>query len=142
MCNLVAVVLAATLTTVVVQAPRASLTLEVASTAAQRERGLMNRPKLPAHTGMLFIFRGDAPVQFWMKNTLVPLDMLFVAPDGSVRSVSRNVPIADPKTPDDLIPRVEGRGKYVIELPAGESARDGIAAGTRLTLPALPSAQP
>ena len=140
--SLVAVLLAATLATVVVQAPRATLTLEVASTAAERERGLMNRAKLPAHSGMLFVFRDDAPVEFWMKNTLVPLDMLFVASDGSVRSVSRNVPVVDPNTPDDLIPRVGGRGKYVIELPAGESARDGIVAGTRLPLPALPTPQP
>ncbi|MBV8198704.1 MAG: DUF192 domain-containing protein [Candidatus Eremiobacteraeota bacterium] len=142
MCNLAAVVLAATLPTVVLQTPRATLTLEVASTAAQREHGLMNRSNLPAHSGMIFIFRDDAPVEFWMKNTLVPLDMLFVAPDGMVRSVAPNVPVVDPKTPDQSIPRVDGRAKYVIELPAGEAARDGIVSGTRLHLPALPAAAP
>ena len=137
-----AMVLAATLPTVVVQAPRASLTLEVAATGAQREHGLMNRPKLPEHTGMLFVFSGDAPLEFWMKNTLVPLDMLFLGPDGTVRKIAANVPTADPKAPDALIPRESGTGKYVIELPAGESARDGIVRGTRLTLPVLPPAAP
>ncbi len=135
-------ILAALLPTIVVQAPRATLTLEVASTPAQRERGLMNRSSLAPHTGMLFVFASDAPVSFWMKNTLVSLDMLFIASDGVVRRVAADVPTVDPNIRDELIPRIAGEGKYVIELSAGEAARDGIVAGIRLSLPSLPSAQP
>ncbi len=59
----------------------------------QREQGLMDRTYVPEHTGMIFVFDGDAPVEFWMKDTLVPLDMIFVAADGTVRRVYANVPV-------------------------------------------------
>jgi uncharacterized membrane protein (UPF0127 family) len=107
------------------------LQLDIACTEASRQRGLMFRASLPAHTGMLFVFDTDAPVAFWMKNTLVPLDMVFVAANGRVRSVAANVPIASAGIPDAAIPRRYGVAKYVTELPAREAARDGIVPGTR-----------
>jgi uncharacterized protein len=116
----------------IVHAPHAVLRLEIASNEVDRERGLMFRTSLPAHTGMLFVFDTDAPVAFWMKNTLLPLDMVFVAADGRVRSVASNVPIASAGIPNADIPRRYGVAKYVIELPAKEAARDGIMPGTRL----------
>ena len=116
-----------------VHAPKATLRLEIANTEAQREHGLMDRHVLPAHTGMVFVFEKDQPVEFWMKNTLVPLDMVFVAANGTVRSIAVDVPTVALSTPDDRIPRRAGSAKYVIELPAGEAAKDGIVAGTRLT---------
>ena len=95
----------------------------------------MYRTALPAHTGMLFVFASDGPVGFWMKNTLVPLDMVFVAGDGRVRIVFRHVAPAPPSMADDAIPREDGTAKYVIELPSGEASRDGIVPGVTLTIP-------
>jgi hypothetical protein len=82
---------------------------------------------------MVFVFEQDAPITFWMKNTLVPLDMVFVAADGTVRNIAANVPVVPETTADDAIPRRSGTAKFVIELPAGEAATDGIVTGTRLT---------
>lgn len=118
---------------IVVQAPRADLTLQVASTAEERERGLMSVTKLGAHTGMVFVFESDQPVVFWMKDTFVPLDMVFVDSNGKVRSVAARVPVVPQNTPDDKIPRRSGAAKYVIELPAGEATKDGITAGVTLS---------
>jgi uncharacterized protein len=120
---------------IVLQAPQATLRLEVARNDPQREHGLMDRTSLPAHTGMLFVFDNDGPVTFWMKDTLIPLDMVFVAADGTVRLVDAAVPPAPRNAPDPAIPIEPGAGKYVIELPSGEAARDGIKRGTRLTIP-------
>ena len=122
-------------------APKHDLVLEVARTPAQRERGLMNRATLPAHTGMLFVFDADEPVAFWMKDTLVPLDMIFIGSDGRVRRVFANVAVVSPSLADDRIPRENGTARYVIELPAGEAAQDGIAAGVRMELRGVPAAQ-
>lgn len=126
---------AAALPVVVVHAPGADLRLEVAVTPDQQERGLMYRTSLAPHTGMLFVFDRDEQVAFWMKNTLVALDMVFVGSDGTVRTVYRNVQPAPPSVPDDAIAREAGIAKYVIELPAGEARPDGIAAGVKLTIP-------
>jgi uncharacterized protein len=120
---------------ILVPAPQATLRLEVARTDPQREHGLMDRTSLPAHTGMLFVFEKDGPVTFWMKDTLVPLDMVFVAADGTVRSIAAKVAPAPLSEPDATIPLEPGVGKYVIELPSGEAARDGIKPGTRLAIP-------
>jgi uncharacterized membrane protein (UPF0127 family) len=68
-----------------------------------------------------------------MKDTLIPLDMVFVGADGTVTGVFPNVPVVDPSTPDDQIPRRNGTGMYVIELPAGEALNDGIRNGVHLT---------
>jgi uncharacterized membrane protein (UPF0127 family) len=130
--------IATALSTVVVHAPHADLKLEVARTESQREYGLMNRTQLLPHTGMIFVFNADGPVEFWMKNTLVPLDMIFVASDGTVRRVFSNVKVVSPSLPDDAIPREGARAKYVIELRAGEAAEDGIVSGARLDLRNVP----
>ena len=131
-------VLAFALPTVVVHAPRADLTLEVARTQAQREHGLMDRTAIPPRTGMIFVFERDELVGFWMKDTLVPLDMIFVAADGSVRRVFSNVAVVSRTMPDDEIPREVAAAKYVIELRAGEAAADGIAEGVKLDLRGVP----
>jgi uncharacterized protein len=133
-----AVTLAVALSSIVIHAPRAQLTLEVARTQAQREHGLMDRTAIPPHTGMIFVFEGDEPVQFWMKNTLVPLDMIFIGADGTVRKVFSNVAVVSPALPDDEIPREGAQAKYVIELRAGEATADGIVKGVRLDLSGVP----
>mgnify|MGYP001195936416 CR=1 FL=1 len=120
------------LAVVAIAAPRAQLRVQVARTEAQRERGLMGVRYLRAHTGMLFVFDTDAPIEFWMKDTLVPLDMVFIAQNGAVRSVFANVPVVPADTADDRIPRRDGLAKFVLELPAREAARDGLAPGVRI----------
>lgn len=117
---------------VVLRVPDAVLHVQVARTPGQRERGLMSVRALPAHTGMIFIFEQDAAVAFWMKDTLIPLDMVFVGADGTVRKVYARVAVVSPQLPDSQIPLEQGDAKYVIELPAGEAARDGLRAGVRL----------
>ncbi|HKU82296.1 MAG TPA: DUF192 domain-containing protein, partial [Candidatus Tumulicola sp.] len=94
----------------------------------------------PAHGGMLFVFSGDDAVAFWMKNTLVSLDMVFVGADGTVRQVDAGVPTPPPGASDDRIPRESGFAQYVIELSAGEARRDGIEPGVKLSIPPLPHA--
>ena len=116
-----------------VRAPRATLHLQVADTPAKREFGLMYRHSLLAHTGMVFVFKTDALASFWMKNTLVPLDMVFIAPDGRVRRVFANVPASTLQTPDDKVARRDGEAKFVLELPPGEAASDGLEPGARVT---------
>lgn len=113
-------------------APAATLHVQVAQTPEQRERGLMSVTKLPPHTGMLFIFESDGPVAFWMKDTLVPLDMVFVSPQGVVRKVFAHVAVVPLDLPESKIPLEQGDAKYVIELPSGEAAQDGLAAGSRI----------
>jgi uncharacterized protein len=120
------------LATMTVRAPKAALTLQIARTEQERELGLMSVTKLPVHTGMVFVFSKDQTQGFWMKDTLVPLDMVFVAASGSVRAVYANVPVVPLDTPDDQIPRRSAAAKYVLELPAGEAAADGIASGVEL----------
>jgi len=122
----------------ILSAPAATLSLEVADTQAKQERGLMYRTALPAHTGMIFIFDRDDTVEFWMKNTLIPLDMVFVSADGHVRSVSENVPSSNPDTPEDKVARVSGAAKYVLELPAREATADGLRPGAVLPRLAKP----
>lgn len=117
---------------VVLHAPAATVRAQVARTNAQRERGLMGVTSLKPHTGMLFVFSNDAPVGFWMKDTLIPLDMVFIGAKGQVRSVAANVPVVPLDTPDAAIPVRNGVGKYVLELPAGEALRDGLRAGVRV----------
>jgi hypothetical protein len=99
-------------------------TVELALTPAQEEQGLMYRPRLAADAGMLFDFGDTAPRGFWMKNTLIPLDMLFVAADGRIVDIhERAVPLSE-----DLIPsRVPARA--VLELNGGTVGRLGIKIG-------------
>jgi uncharacterized membrane protein (UPF0127 family) len=137
----VTTMLASALATIVVPAPKANLTLEVARTEAAREHGLMDRRVVSPHTGMLFVFERDEQVDFWMKDTLVPLDMIFIAADGTVRRVFSNVAVVAPALPDEQIPREGAQAKYVIELAAGEASADGIVAGVKLDLRAAPPPQ-
>jgi uncharacterized protein len=121
-----------------VRAPSETLELRVADTMSKREYGLMCVRTLPARTGMIFVFSdGDNFRDFWMKNTLIPLDMVFVSKSGLVNDVRANVPATKVDTPDDKIPHRDGTGSYVIELAAGEAARAGINKGTVLDVSAV-----
>ena len=98
--------------------------VEVADTDATREKGLMFRKALAADRGMLFDFKAPRPVAFWMKNTLIPLDLLFIAPDGHVISIARNaVPLSEAPIPSG------GATLGVLELRGGRAAEIGAEPG-------------
>jgi len=108
--------------------------LEVADQSWEEMRGLMFRREMAKGWGMVFVFADEAPRSFWMKNTLTPLDMVFVRADGVVDSV---VASAEPLT---LTPRRStGPAKYVVELASGVAATAGIVAGSRLVFDNLPA---
>lgn len=104
--------------------------VEVAATPAARAHGLMFRRELAPQAGMLFDFGRDEVARMWMKNTFIPLDMVFVGGDGTVRSIVRNAP---PRSLDTISSRVPVRA--VLELNGGESARIGLAPGDRIRHP-------
>jgi len=105
------------------------LTVEVADTQALRTRGLMWRTELPDGTGMLFIFPTEVVQGFWMRNTLIPLDMLFIDRRHRVVGV---VQWAEPRT---LTSRTVGKPSlYVLEVPGGWAARNGVRAGSTIEL--------
>jgi len=121
----------------VVDAPKASLRLAVADTEARRERGLMGVVALTPEQGMLFVFPDAADVRrdFWMKDTIAPLDMIFVRVDGTVSAIAADVPATKRGTRDANIARRHGIGRYVIELAAGRARSAGLRVGTNLTIP-------
>lgn len=105
------------------------LDVEIAANDADRTRGLMFRHAMPEASGMIFVFPEEAFHSFWMKNTFIPLDMLFIDADGRVVGV---VEQAQPRT---LTGRsVEGESKYVLEVNGGWCARNGVAAGDSVQL--------
>ncbi len=123
-----------------VRSPHHTLRLAVARDDARRARGLMNVRAIAHGEGMLFAFPGgDQRRYFWMKDTIAPLDMVFVRADGVVTTVAADVPATLPGTPDDQVERRDGVGRYVIELGAGDAARLGIAAGVKLVVPVVPA---
>jgi len=119
-----------------IRTPRTTLRLAVAATEAQREHGLMNVRFVPPGEGMIFAFAGGDQMRgFWMKDTVTPLDMVFVQGDGTISAVAVNVPATKPKTPDDKIARRQGVGSYVIELGAGQAGALGLLPGSALIVP-------
>ena len=115
--------------------------VEVANTEDSRERGLMFRDSLPADRGMLFIHEQEMPLAYWMKNTRIPLDILFF--DNELRLVTqqRDVP---PCTLGDRCPPYPSTApaRYVLELNAGQAASIGLKDGDRLDLgPDMPPPQ-
>ncbi len=106
--------------------------VEIAADEAAREHGLMDRKKMAADHGMLFEFQQRGPVTFWMKNTYLPLDMLFIDEDGSVRAIKEN---ATPMS-QTLIPSGEPV-VGVLELNAGQAARIGAKPGDKVIFPAF-----
>ncbi len=104
---------------------RTTYKLEVVNTPAGRQKGLMFRKSMPMDRGMLFIFPDVADHSFYMKNTFLPLDMIFVGDDRKVVGVLSDVPILN-----ETSRRVGKQSRYVIELNAGEAKRSGITEGT------------
>ncbi len=108
------------------------VTVELAATNATRNRGLMFRESLPEDYGMLFLFAHEQTQSFWMKNTLMDLDMIFIGEDRRITVIHRDVPRSTVDTPDAELARRTGFGRFVLELPAGASRRYGLKKGQRL----------
>ncbi len=112
---------------------RRSVNVEVARTDAERARGLMFRRSLASDAGMLFLFDESAEHGFWMQNTLIPLDMIFIDDDGRVVGI---VERAEPLT---TTPRTVGApSRYVLEVNGGWSATHGVARGDRVRFENVP----
>ena len=112
--------------------------LEVAADPATRARGLMGRERIPAGTGMVFLFPADVEVAFWMKDTLVPLSIAYVAVDGRVVGVREMPPCRT-----DPCPSYQPGGvyRYAVELPAGAFRAAGVGRGDRV-VPEDPASLP
>ena len=113
----------------------ARFSIEVAATGAEREKGLMFRESMATAAGMLFVYDHPQRARFWMKNTLIPLDMVFADPAGLVTVVHSNA------VPGDLTGIDGGPGvRFVLEINGGLAARMGIGAGSVLRHPAVAQA--
>jgi uncharacterized membrane protein (UPF0127 family) len=111
-------------------------TVEVADDEAERAQGLMNRESLPRFGGMLFVYDSARPVSFWMKNTLIPLDMLFFDETGTLVSIHANA------VPHDETPIPSGEpAQFVLEINGGAAAKLGLAPGAVLRHPAVDPAR-
>lgn len=104
--------------------------VELASTPQEQATGLMFRRELPEGRGMLFDFHRDQPTSFWMKNTYIPLDMIFIRGDGRILRIAENtVPLSE-----NLIPS-GGSVRAVLEVIGGTARKLGIAPGDRVAHP-------
>ena len=107
-----------------------SFSVEVVDNDADRAKGLMHRRSLPEGTGMLFDFHREQDVSFWMQNTYIPLDMIFIRADGRILRIAENTEPLSTK----IIPS-GGPAKGVLEVIAGTSRKLGIAPGDRVAHP-------
>ncbi|MCB9384501.1 MAG: DUF192 domain-containing protein [Bryobacterales bacterium] len=105
----------------------ATIQAELAATAAERARGLMFRPVLDSDKGMLFVFETSNVYRFWMLNTLVPLDILWMNEDREVQFISADTPPCQTQVCPTYGPNQPSR--YVLELAAGEAQRRGLTEG-------------
>ncbi|TCO72451.1 hypothetical protein EV655_104138 [Rhodovulum euryhalinum] len=110
----------------------ARFAVEIADDDAERAQGLMHRTSMPASAGMLFVYDRPQRVAFWMENTLIPLDMIFLGPRGRVLKVHENA------RPRDRTPIDGGEGVLaVLEINGGLARRLGIGPGSELRHPAF-----
>jgi uncharacterized membrane protein (UPF0127 family) len=103
--------------------------LEIADTHEKRQTGLMYRREMPANRGMIFVFPSEQRLGFWMKNTYLPLDIIFLSSGGSVVSIATMKPL-DLSSTDSVYP-----ARFAIELNAGMAAQAGVRVGDRLAIP-------
>lgn len=106
---------------------RVRFLVEIADEPRERERGMMCRTAMAPDRGMLFDFQTERPLAFWMKNTLIPLDMVFIRADGRVLSIWRNArPLDETPAPSG------GPARAVLEIPGGRAAQLGVLPGDRV----------
>ncbi|WP_245882541.1 DUF192 domain-containing protein [Yoonia sediminilitoris] len=111
---------------------QATFSINIADDPQERSKGLMFVESMPTLEGMLFIYETPQSVSFWMKNTLIPLDMLFLSPRGEIMGIHENA------IPGDLTPIPGGDGiQMVLEINGGLSARLGVAVGDVMQHPSF-----
>ncbi|MEP3276132.1 MAG: DUF192 domain-containing protein [Stappiaceae bacterium] len=108
------------------------LSIEVADDSAKRAQGLMNRKSLPSGYGMLFDFGREQDVHFWMKNTYVPLDMIFIKTDGTVAAIRKNTEPLSEKAISSGVPV-----RFVLEVEAGVANQMGLKSGDKVRHPRM-----
>ena len=113
-------------------ADKTVVSLEVARTEAERAKGLMFRTDLAEQAGMIFLFERPGIYPFWMKNTLIPLDMLWTDTSGKIAWIAESVPPCKADPCPEYPPRAEAQ--YVIELRAGFAKRHGVKVGDVVAL--------
>ena len=104
-------------------------TVEVARSSKDQQRGLMYRTSLGEKKGMLFVYEESRVLHFWMKNTLIPLTILFIGADGTIRDI-QHMKAESEKTVDSLYP-----AKYALEVNLGEPEKFGIKVGDKVVFP-------
>ena len=108
------------------------ITVEIARTEEERSQGLMHRKRLPDGEGMLFVFDRDQQLSFWMKDTIIPLSIAFIASDGRIIEIKDMQPL-------DLNPVRSSRSvRYALEVPQGWFGRAGIQPGDMVMVPDSP----
>lgn len=115
---------------------KARFNVEVVDTAKTRAQGLMHRESLPSSAGMLFVYEKPAPVAFWMRNTLIELDMIFVDERGTVQKVH-----ARAKPHDETLIASDGPALMVLEINGGLAKALGITAGSEMRHPSFDQAR-
>lgn len=111
---------------------QAQFSVELADDASERAQGLMFREEMARMSGMLFIYETAGPVAFWMKNTILPLDMLFIDPTGTITAIHENA------IPGDTTPIPGGENVLlVLELNAGTVQMLGITVGSTIVHPRI-----
>lgn len=108
--------------------PYKKIDIEIAENSAERNKGLMYRPYLPDSVGMLFIFEEAKDQAFWMKNTIIPLDIIYLGSDKKIISISRNTkPYSEESIPSF------GPAQYVLEVNAGFSEKNDLKIGDAIS---------
>lgn len=105
----------------------------VADTPQKTEKGLMFVKRLPENEGMLFLFEQEQDLHFWMKNTLIDLDIIFLDEKGRITSIAERMPHTYTYTPDHEVPFAHGYGRYVLETAAGTAQTHGLKTGDVLS---------
>ncbi|WP_181704108.1 DUF192 domain-containing protein [Chthonobacter albigriseus] len=109
-----------------------TFSVELAATPAERAKGLMDRHEMAPGHGMLFDMGSNAPATFWMKNTYLPLDIIFIREDGTVANIAhRTTPLSEALVPS------EGNVRFVLELNGGTAERIGLKPGDRVVHPRI-----
>jgi len=106
-----------------------TFTLEIADTPKKQQLGLMHRKSMPQDRGMIFVFEDERERSFWMKNTLIPLDIVYADAAGKVVSIKQMKPLDETGISSD------GPAKYAVELNQGAARRAGVATGDVLVIP-------